>query len=528
VTVADTIARVDPPVERLRVAELIAALSLATDLGLGQPMSHVLRTCLIAVHLGRALGLAEEQLEDTYYATLLRFVGCTADSHDLVDFAGGEDVRFRQLMVAIGNDTPEEIAPALVQFMTAAGAGGDIPTRVREALESTEGIGAQIAAVHCDVATMLAHRLGLGPTVCHALRHAFERWDGRGFPEGRSGDDVPWPIRLAAVARDIEVLTRTRGLEATRATLARRRDHALDPRVVEVFLAHSERLMHRIENGDVWTEVLRDEPGGPKWIPARDIDQALTAFADFADAKTPFTLGHSRGVAELAHGAAVRLGMSPRDAITAQRAGLLHDIGRSGVENAIWEHPGPLSVDQWEHVRLHVYYTERILVRCDCLRPLSAIAAAHHERLDGSGYHRGSRASDLDGLARVLAAADACQAMLQNRPHRPARLLDAAARELRREVADGKLDAHAVEAVLATAGAPARPTMPHRPGNLTDRQVEVLRLLARGHSNREMGSLLGITPKTVGHHVQHIYDKLGVSTRAAAAIFAVENHLLNP
>ena len=138
VTVADTIARVDPPVERLRVAELIAALSLATDLGLGQPMSHVLRTCLIAVHLGRALGLAEEQLEDTYYATLIRFVGCTADSHDLVDFAGGEDVRFRQLMVAIGNDTPEEIAPALVQFMTAAGAGGDIPTRVREALESTE------------------------------------------------------------------------------------------------------------------------------------------------------------------------------------------------------------------------------------------------------------------------------------------------------------------------------------------------------------------------------------------------------
>jgi HD-GYP domain-containing protein (c-di-GMP phosphodiesterase class II)/DNA-binding CsgD family transcriptional regulator len=514
----------EPP-NRLRLAELVAALSIATDLGLGQPMAHALRTCLIAISLGRALGLPERQLADTYYTTLLRFVGCTSDSHELMDFAAGEDVRFRQLMVAIGNDTPDEIAPHLVRFMAAVGAGGDIPARVREAL-SPGGTGAQIAAVHCEVATMLAARLGLGSTVCDALRHAFERWDGRGFPEGRSGEEVPAPIRLAVVARDIEVLTRTRGLEETRDALQRRRDRAFDPHVVDAFLKHGARIMADLEARDVWSEVLRCEPGGPKWVPAERIDEALTAFADFADAKTPFTLGHSRGVAEFGEAAARNLGLSAADATCVRRAGLLHDIGVSGVPNAIWEWKGTLSVDQWERVRLHVYYTERILTRCECLHPISPIAAAHHERLDGSGYHRGSRGNDLDRRARVLAAADACQAMLQPRPHRPARTLDDAARELRKEVSAGRLDPQAVEAVLAGAGVGPRRRMPSRPANLTDREIEVLRLMAQGRSNREMATSLGITPKTVGHHVQHIYDKIGVSTRAAAAVFAVEHRLL--
>src|SRR6187401_415729 len=239
---------------RLRLAELVAALSIATDLGLGQPMAHALRTCLIAISLGRALDLPEGQLADTYYTTLLRFVGCTSDSHELLDFAAGEDVRFRQLMVAIGNDTPDDMAPHLAQFMAEVGARGDIPMRVREALESPDGIGAQIAAVHCEVATMLATRLGLGPTVCDALRHAFERWDGRGLPDGRSGEAVPSPIRLAMVARDIEVLTRTRGLEETRDALRRRRGHAFDPHVVDVFLKHGARIVSDIEVQDVWNE----------------------------------------------------------------------------------------------------------------------------------------------------------------------------------------------------------------------------------------------------------------------------------
>src|SRR4029453_8391395 len=219
------------------------------------------------------------------------------------------------------------------------------------------------AAVHCEVATMLAARLGLGSTVCDALRHAFERWDGRGFPDGWSGEKVPAPIRLAVVARDIEVLTRTRGLEETRDALQQRRDRAFDPHVVDVFLKYGARIVAEIEAEDVWSDVLRSEPGGPRWVPAERIDEALTPFADFADAKTPFTLGHSRGVAGFAETAARNLGFSTADATCVRRAGLLHDIGRSGVPYAIWERKGPLSVDQWERVRLHVYYTKRVLPR---------------------------------------------------------------------------------------------------------------------------------------------------------------------
>jgi DNA-binding CsgD family transcriptional regulator len=272
--------------------------------------------------------------------------------------------------------------------------------------------------------------------------------------------------------------------------------------------------------------VLHHEPGGPMWVSPEKIDTALTAFADFADAKTPFTLGHSRGVAELAEAAVCHLGLSSADATCVRRAGLVHDVGRSGVPNALWEQKGTLSVDQWERVRLHTYYTERILNRCDFLPPIGTLAAAHHERLDGSGYHRGSGGADLDTRTRVLAAADTLQAMLHPRPHRPARMLDAAARELRAEVSVGRLDPQAAEAVLASAGAPARHGTPARPGNLTDREVQVLRRMAQGCTNRETAKSLGITAKTVGHHVQHIYDRIGVSTRAAAAIFAVENRLL--
>lgn len=374
---------------------------------------------------------------------------------------------------------------------------------------------------------MLAARLGLSPTVCDALRHGFERWDGHGFPDGQSGDSVPVAVRLALVARDVEVLTRTRGLDTACDALRQRRGHAHDPRAVDAFTRHGAAIVAEIDGCDAWHEVLRAEPGGPVWITGPRIDEALTAFADFADVKTPFTLSHSRGVAQFACDAARNLGFTAGDVTRLHRAALVHDLGRTGISNAVWEKKGPLSLDEWERVRLHVYYTERVLACCDALRPLGALAAAHHERLDGSGYHKGSRAAELDRPARLIAAADACQAMLQARPHRPALTLAEAARELRNEVSAGRLDADCVEAVLSAAGVPTRRAHRSWPGGLTDREVEVLRLMAQGLSNREMASSLGITAKTAGHHVQHIYDKLGFSTRAAAAIFAVEHGLLN-
>ncbi len=508
----------------VRLSELIAALSLATDLGMGQPLTHALRTCLIALSIGRTLGFAEPVLRDTYYTTLLRFVGCTSDSHEFLDFAAGEDVGFRHTLAGVANGTPDDVAPQLIAFMTEAGVGGNVAGRVTTALTAPDGVAARSMTAHCEVASMLAARLGLEATIRDALAHAFERWDGHGFPDGQAGEAVAPAVRLAMLARDVEVLARTLGLDAAHGILRQRRGRAHDPRAVDAVIKAGTGLVAGLEHCDTWTEVLRCEPGGPRWVPADRIDDVLTAFADFADVKMPHTLGHSRGVAQLCEAGARTLRFSPRDVENSRRAALLHDLGRTAIPNAIWERPGPLSLEQWERVRLHAYYSERILNACEYLRPLSALAGGHHERLDGSGYHRGLRRGDCNAPLRLLAAADACQAMRQARPHRPARTLDETADALRLGVAGGQFDPDAVDAVLAAAGAavPRR----RRAGGLTDREVQVLRLMARGASNKQIAGALGITPKTAGHHVQHIYDKVGCSTRAAAALFAVEHALL--
>jgi HD-GYP domain-containing protein (c-di-GMP phosphodiesterase class II) len=211
---------------------------------------------------------------------------------------------------------------------------------------------------------------------------------------------------------------------------------------------------------------------------------------------------------------------------TLRRAGLVHDFGRLGVSNAIWDKRGALGTGEWERVRTHPYLTERMLHQSEALAPLGAIAAQHCERLDGSGYPRGLSGAAISRPARILGAADAYQAMREPRPHRPPRSADEAAAELRAEVKAGRLDAETVEAVLGAAG--------HRvsrrregPAGLTPREIEVLRLLARRLSNKEIAERLVISPKTVGNHVEHIYAKIDASTRAAAGLFAMQHGLLH-
>lgn len=196
------------------------------------------------------------------------------------------------------------------------------------------------------------------------------------------------------------------------------------------------------------------------------------------------------------------------------------------MPSGVWDRPGPLSDGGWERVRLHPYFTARILGRSSVLEPYATLAASHHERLDGSGYHRGCGPRDLDLPARILGAADAYSAMTEERPHRPGLAPEAAAAALERQAGEGRLDGDAVHLVLSAAGRPADPPRRPIPAGLTEREAEVLGLLARGLSNREMGARLGISPKTVGHHIAHIYGKIGVSTRPGATLFAVEHDLV--
>lgn len=325
--------------------------------------------------------------------------------------------------------------------------------------------------------------------------------------------------RISVLARDVLLWRRLGGAAAAREVVVRRRGKAYDPQVVDAYLRSSEDV------ADVsWDDLLASEPN-PNMVAADELDRLLEVFADFADLKIPFALGHSRRVSLLATGAGHVLGLD-RDRTTGLgRAGLLHDLGRTGVSSRIWEKPGPLSGDDWERVRLHPYYTERILHRCSPLANLATVAGSHHERLNGSGYHRGLRAAGLNESARILAAADAYASLLEPRPYRAACSPGETLCRLEDEVESGALDASAVSAVISAAEE-ERPLPVDWPRRLSDREVEVLRLAVRGLTIRQVGNQLGIAPKTVDRHLQNSYAKMGVSSRAGAALFALEHGLL--
>ena len=255
------------------------------------------------------------------------------------------------------------------------------------------------------------------------------------------------------------------------------------------------------------------------------VDATLVAFADFIDLKSPYTIGHSRAVADLAEAAGQGMGLAEDRVRLLRRAALVHDFGRLGVSNAIWDKEAPLSESEWERVRLYPYLTGRMLAFSPLLAPLGAVAVQHHERLDGSGYPRGLSGDALTTEGRILAVADLYRSALEPRPHRGAGSTADAATRLHAEVRAGRLDGGAVEAVLRAAGHQISKVRTW-PAGLTAREVEVLRLLARGLSNREIAAQLVIAPKTVGNHVEHIYAKIGVSNRALAGMYAARHGLL--
>jgi HD-GYP domain-containing protein (c-di-GMP phosphodiesterase class II) len=285
-------------------------------------------------------------------------------------------------------------------------------------------------------------------------------------------------------------------------------------------------LLHGLDE-DTVDEVLDAEPFQRPPLSDAELDSVLEAIGDFCDLRCPFFAGHSRGTADLVATAAADLHL-PEDEVTiAHRAALVHDVGRFGVPGAVWDKPGPLSSSDRERMRMHAYYVERIFSRPEPLRRIGLLASTHHERMDGSGYHRGIAGTMLSTPARVLAAADAYHAMTQARPHRGALTPEDAARQLRTDADEGKLDPAATDAVLAAAGHRAGRSRAGGPGGLTTRESDVLALLAQGLPNKGIAHQLGISPKTVGNHVERIYNKLGVTNRAAAAMRAMQHGLVD-
>jgi putative nucleotidyltransferase with HDIG domain len=512
---------------RLRLADLLTAISLTTDLVMGHPPEEAMRTCLLATGLGRRLALPERAVADAYWTALLMHIGCTAYSHEQAAFFGGDDVAVN----AIGSKTDFSDPREAVAFLLELGQGEPLFARARlmvRGMTGGERFGQAVSAATCEVAVALAPRLGLAEPVQAALRDLFERWDGKGSPRKLEGEAIALAARLAQLAAQAMVYHRIGGDEAAIEMVRRRAGGALDPHLAAAFCRHGTELLRETGAGEPFEAVVDAEPLPHRWILPSDVDAIALAVGDAVDLKSRFTVGHSRSVAELAQAAARGLDLPGDDVDCVRQAALFHDIGRVGIPNGILEKPGPLTVSEWEQVRLHPYHSERILARSPVLARLAPLAGMHHERLDGSGYYRGSSASAIPLPARILAAADAFSGLRQPRAHRSALTPARAADRLVTEAREGRLDPRAVDAVLAAAGGEGvAPRPPSWPAGLTDREVEVLCLLARGLRNREVAGELCISPKTVGHHVEHIYQKIDVSSRAAAALFAAEQGLLS-
>jgi len=517
-----TAPRPEPPI---RAAELVGALSLATDLGTGQPLEHALRTAVLAVRLGELAGASAEELADTYYVALLHGSGCTSNGHEATLFFG-EDIEHRAAYFLIDPADPEQV---MAFYRTHVGPGR--PPEVREQM-----IGAALAdparardsfAAMCEVAQRFAGWLGLAPGVESALEFVFARWDGRGMPRDVGGEMLPLPARLLHVARDFSLFLTAAGRDDACSVLERRAGAAYEPRLAELGVRHFCDVLDEVDEARMWECALESEPFPHVSLSGDGIDAGFGAIATLTNLKSPWMREHSTSVADLAEAAAWRLGLSGETVSLLRRAALAHDLGRIGVSNAIWEKPASLGFGEWERVRLHPHFTERAFAQSTALAPIGRLAGSHHERLDGSGYHHGLRGQALDRTARILAAADCYTAMREARPYRPALEPAAAEAELAREVETGRLDAEAVDAVLAAAGHRVRARPRELPGGLTERELEVLLALVHGQSNQAIADDLGISAKTVGHHVQHVYRKAGVRSRAAATVWAFEHDLVH-
>ncbi len=506
---------------RIRLADIFWSLALAIDLGIGVPTHTVHRTALIAKRLAQAAGLDAAEIQAAYYLAILRFVGCSTTAHATSQYV--DELALGNVLAAMDDEIVPEIARAFGAVMPEAEARA-MAQQMAASLGSPQF--AQHHRNHCEAAELFAKRFGLGPVVVAGLAHVYERWDGLSTQRLAQGEAISLPMRVVHVAYQAGLDSTSRGAAEVGARVRKRASSTLDPTIATLFAQDPVHFLAGLDEPDLTLQVLDAEPGGPVWLQGDRIDLGLSAVADFGDLKSTHMLGHSRRVAAIAGAAARAASMSAADVAQVTHAALIHDVGRIGVQSSLLCKPGVLNRAEHERIRLHSYLTERIFADSPVLAPIGALGGAHHERLDGSGYHRGLAATAISAKARLLAAANAWCALTETRPHRQQMTEPEAASTLSAEAKAGVFDRNAVDAVLTAAGQSGARTRRAAGIGLSEREIEVLQHVAREETNAAIASSLGLSPKTVERHVTNIYNKLGISTRAGAAIYALESGLL--
>ena len=504
-----------------RLLGLLGGLSLVTDLGTGAPLEESLKRCVVATRLAGVVGCDKAEVGEVLYTSLLQHLGCTAYAHETAE-VWEDDIAFLRVAIMTNFADRRDVWRTWVHGLAAT--TGHSTARVAATAVTTGRKGATEApAATCEIARDASRWLGLPESVQKDLFHVTAMWNGKGHPAA-AREAIPMPTRVMHVASTAVLFALYAGMDEAVSQVRRRAGTELDPHLAEVFVSHADELAGDLETIDAFEEVLASEPDPVRLVDDAELEAVARTFGSLAELKSPWLQGHSAAVADLAASAVRHLGLE-QHVETVRVAGYLHDLGRVAVSSRIWDKPGPLSAGEREEARLHPYQSERVLCRVPALAEVARLAGQHHERCDGSGYHRGLTGAQLSMPSRVLAAADEYRDLVEDRPHRPGLSPADAANRLREGARKGRLDPDAVGAVVAAAGL-SRGARPRRTADLTERQIEVLRFVARGLSNREIAQQLVISRRTAEHHVQDVYAKIGCSTRAGAALFAMQHGLL--
>ncbi|MNK89183.1 Cyclic di-GMP phosphodiesterase response regulator RpfG [compost metagenome] len=473
-----------PDRDRIELEGAILALSMVGDLSMGQPFDQSRRTARLARMLAQSCNGAGDHLEIARQVALLRWSGCTANAEGftrlLGDDVGGRNAMLSQTLNAAGQRAMRKITP--------------------------------LAQIHCEVSGDIARTLGLNAAAEHGLRHVFEQFDGEGRPFGLRHPEVPEVVYQVLLAGDLEIMSRVHGLEAALEWIKTRADRRYPASLAAEISRHAED----------WLQQLRTPLASASGASSNGATVSLTLVSDVIDLKLPWLAGYSRRASELVREAGRLSGLTESSVDQLGKAALIHGIGRAAVPNRIWNTPGALLDGDLEQVRLVPYWTLRASTQVPELVAPGQLAAHAYERLDGSGYFRSLNGDALQTEHCLLAAALAWQALISDRPWRPALSAQEAEQLLLDEAAQGRFDARACQAVMAAARgessvAPGKASS----GPLSERETEILRRISMGGSNKEVARQLGISPSTVRTHVESVFRKLQCTTRAAATLKAL-------
>lgn len=411
-----------PIADAIQLSEIIGAMSYALDITEGQPAGHCVRCCWIGMHIGQQVGLPEKELWELYYTLLLKDLGCSSNAARICELYLTDDLQFKRDFKTVGDSLPQ----VLSFVFTHTGLKAGLAERFRSVLgilRNGSEIAHELIATRCQRGAEIARLLRFPEAVSSGIYSLDEHYNGKGKPAALVGDEISVYARIALLAQVIDVFHTADGRDAALVEVRARAGTWFDPMLVESFeaVAKNPQFWTTLASAEVDNAVVALVPAGHE-VPLDEdyLDDIAAAFGEVVDSKSPYTSGHSARVALYTDMIGEALGLSDERRRWLRRGALLHDVGKLGVSNSVLDKAGALDSVEWDAVRLHAEYSERILSRISAFAELARVAGAHHERLDGTGYPRGLKADEITIETRIITTADIFDAITAERPYRGA------------------------------------------------------------------------------------------------------------